>query len=243
MPSFLVFTLHAPLAAFGGVAVGERRPGWDRPGRSAVIGLLAAALGIDRKDDAAQRALDHSLGLALRTDAPGRLLADYHTAQVPPARRGRHYPTRAAELADPPLETILTRREYRTDALHLVALWQTGSPGPTLPALLLALRQPVYTLYVGRKSCPLGLPLGAQLLEAADATEAFALREQAAPAPERALRRLLRAGAGTVTMDAEAATPAHIQRIERRRDRIASRTRWQFALRDEAVLRPERAAP
>lgn len=243
MQRFLVFTLHAPMAAFGGVAVGERRTGWDRPGRSAIMGLLAASMGIDRSEDAAQIGLDRGLGLAVRTDAPGRMLADYHTAQVPPTRRGRNYATRAAELADLPLETILTRREYRTDALHMVALWQNSETAPALDVLADAMHHPVYTLFVGRKSCPLGLPLAPLIVAAEDVMAAFMAREAAASPPERELRRLLGAKPGTITMDFSAADGQDVQRVERRRDQIVSRTRWQFSVRDEAVLRARQPAP
>src|SRR5258708_19730043 len=44
----LVLLLHAPLGAMGGVAVGERRSGFDRPGKSAILGLLAPRLRLDR---------------------------------------------------------------------------------------------------------------------------------------------------------------------------------------------------
>lgn len=227
------------MASFGAVAVGERRPGWDRPGRSALIGLLAGALGADRADEAAQLALDRGYGVAVRTDAPGRLLADYHTAQVPPARRGRRHATRADELDAPDLSTVLTRREYRTDALHLAALWERPGAPHALEALAAALRAPAYVPYLGRKGCPLGLPLAPTVLDAADAEAALAAREAAACGPERELRRLLRAKPGVVALDADAADSARVLRIERRRDRVSSRVRWQFALRDEAVLRPE----
>lgn len=239
MPRYLVFTLHASLAAFGGVAVGERRPGWDRPGRSAVFGLIAGALGLDRSAEADHLALDRGYGMAIRSDAMGRLLADYHTAQVPPARARRpRLPTRAAELAESELETVLTRREYRTDALHLIALWEVAGAPYTLAALASALNQPCYVPYLGRKSCPLSLPLAPQVIEASDVAAAFAARVAAAPAPERQVRHWLRAGAGQVAMDAEAAAPTQVQRIEHRRDRLASRARWQFAVRAEAILRP-----
>lgn len=237
MPRYLGFVLHAPLAAFGGVAVGERRTGWDRPGRSAVIGLIAAALGVDRTDEAAQLALDRGYGLAIRTDAAGRMLADYHTVQVPAARRGRHLPTRAAELAVRPLETMLTRREYRTDALHLVVLWALPAAPHPLEAVAAALRAPAYTLFLGRKSCPLGLPLAPDVFDAEDPVRALVAREDAAREPERWVRRLLRARAGIVSMDADAAGGLDVARLEWRRDRIASRARWQFDLRGEAVLR------
>ncbi len=42
MPAGLAFTLYAPLAGLGDLAVGERRGGFDRPGRSAILGLVAA---------------------------------------------------------------------------------------------------------------------------------------------------------------------------------------------------------
>src|SRR3954452_22752570 len=86
MTDILTFALAAPLAAMGEIAVGERRGSWTRPGRSAVLGLIAACLGIDRDDEEAHAALESGYGLALRLQSLGPLLADYHTAQVPPAR-------------------------------------------------------------------------------------------------------------------------------------------------------------
>src|SRR5215213_3306304 len=77
MPEFLTFTLTAPLAAMGEIAVGERRSSWDRPGRSAVLGLVAACLGIGREDEAAHEALETGYGLALRVQKSGSLLPDY----------------------------------------------------------------------------------------------------------------------------------------------------------------------
>ena len=224
--------------------MGERRPGWDRPGRSAVLGRVAAALGLDRAAEAEHLALEAGLGMAVRTDAAGRVLVDYHTAQVPRAdrRRGR-LPTRAAELAQPELETILTRREYRTDALHLVALWARGPLPAPLAELHAALLAPRYVLYAGRKSCPLGLPLDPRLIEAADAPAALAARAELAEEPEALLYRRLRASPGTVALDPDGLAAADVARLERRRDRLVSRRRWQFAEREEAILRPMAGKP
>src|SRR5262245_9934555 len=80
MPRFLLFTLAAPLASFGTVAVGERRPTWDRPSKSQIIGLVAGALGIERGDEDKQQILAAGLGYAVRVDDPGQLATDYHTA-------------------------------------------------------------------------------------------------------------------------------------------------------------------
>lgn len=249
MPRFLTFALVAPLASFGGVAVGERRSGWDRPARSAVLGLVAACLGLDRGDEAAQAALAEGYGLALFCHAPGRLLADYHTAQMPSAQRGRRFATRAEELAVPPtaLNTVLSRRDYRTGAWHLGALWpRYAGPRWTLEEIAEAMERPRFIPYLGRKSCPLGLPLAPQIAEAADPTEALLTRQVAGPEaglehPEGySLRQVLAdvQSEAIVVLDAADAAPddLRLRRIEMRRDQPRSRRRWQFDLREEAVL-------
>ena len=246
MPRYLTFALVAPLASFGAIAVGERRSGWDRPARSAVLGLVGACLGLDRADDDAQAALADQYGLALLCHAPGRLLADYHTTQVPSAKRGRRFATRTAELAVPDLNTVLSRRDYRTGAWHLGAIWLRREGARwSLDALAAAMKQPVFVPYLGRKSCPLGLPLAPRVAEADDAPAALLARHDDGPEARLADQRGWRfrnaiAGAGgdiVVTLDAaDAADDKRQLRIEMRRDQPRSRRRWQFDLRAEAVL-------
>jgi len=244
MPRFLTFALVAPIASFGAIAVGERRSGFDRPARSAVLGLVGACLGLEREDDAAQAALAGGYWLALLCHAPGRLLADYHTAQVPSAERGKRHPTRAAELDRPShaLNTILSRRDYRTGAWHLGALWpRDEAPRWTLEEIAATMRQPVFTPSLGRKSCPLGLPLQPEIVEAEDA--AIALSARHAEGKEAQWREHFvprsDAAATTLAVDAEAgfADDPRRLRIEHRRDAPRSRRRWQFDLREELILR------
>jgi CRISPR system Cascade subunit CasD len=158
MPSFLTFTLAAPLASFGGIAVGERRASSDRPAKSAILGLVAGALGIEREDNEAHAALAHELFYAVRTEnlkvrSPRRLMTDYHTAQTPPQVRNRRFAMRREEAADKQnLRTILSYREYRSDCSFSVALWPRVSPSRfSLEKLAEALRKPVFVPYVGRK--------------------------------------------------------------------------------------------
>lgn len=241
MPEYLTFALVAPLASFGSIAVGERRSGWDRPGRSAVLGLVGACLGLERDDDAGQAALAEGYGLALLCASPGLLLADYHTAQVPSAGRGRSFATRAAELRAPELNTVLSRRDYRTGAWHLAALWPRNLVSRwSLPELAAAMEQPVFVPYLGRKGCPLGLPLAPNIIEAADAPAALLARHEDGREAEFR-ERLLPPGTVPgciVTLDAGDAPPddPRLRRIETRRDQPRSRRRWQFDLRREAVL-------
>ncbi|MGH8674002.1 MAG: type I-E CRISPR-associated protein Cas5/CasD, partial [Burkholderiales bacterium] len=70
----LVFRLYAPLASWGDVAVGEYRPSHAYPGRSALLGLIAAALGVDRGDEQRHRQLDDELAFAVAVFAEGSLL-------------------------------------------------------------------------------------------------------------------------------------------------------------------------
>ncbi|MGE0260426.1 MAG: type I-E CRISPR-associated protein Cas5/CasD [Alphaproteobacteria bacterium] len=238
MTAFLTFAIAAPIAAMGELAVGERRTTWDRPGRSAVLGLVAACLGLERDDETAHADLEAGFGLALRIARMGPLLTDYHTAQVPPTRRGRRFATRAEELAADDLETILSRRDYRMDALVLVALWRHDNARWQLADIERAMQAPRFTPYFGRKSCPLMLPLAPLPTEAADPIAALAYRAECGPEPER---HLAPSGAAVlITMTAadvrQFGLSDRVRRVEFRRDAIASRRRWQFDLRDEAIL-------
>jgi CRISPR system Cascade subunit CasD len=235
MRDHLVFVLHGPIAAFGGVAVGERRGGEARPARSALLGLLAAALGIERSEAAAHAAMEHGYGIAVRVDASGITFSDYHTAQVPPARRGERHATRRAELDARPLETILSRRDYRTDSLFTVAIWARETAPVTLADLAAALQRPQFCLSVGRKSCPLGLPPGPVVVTAVDALAAMEARS--VPAPEQFVRQQLRAHATMLATDIDGmSVDVPTRWMESRRDSMASRARWQFALRPERLI-------
>jgi CRISPR system Cascade subunit CasD len=247
MPRILTFALVAPIASFGAIAVGERRSGWDRPGRSAILGLIGACLGVERDDDAGQEALAGGYHIAVLCHSPGRLLADYHTTQVPSAKRGRRFATRAEELAAPELNTVLSRRDYRTGAWHLGAVWARDETARwTLDELAKAMSEPMFVPSLGRKSCPLGLPLAPRIENVADPPAALLGRHETGPeallrmADGEALRTALAdpRAATTVAMDAAVVDPndRRLRRTEFRRDQPRSRRRWQFDLRDEAVL-------
>jgi CRISPR system Cascade subunit CasD len=179
MKEYFLFRLYGPMSAWGDIAVGEFRPSYAHPSKSAVLGLLAAALGIRRDEEAVHQAMASSYGFAVRVDAAGSPFRDYHTAQVPPAGSGRRkktFATRKDELAVPKegLGTILSSRDYRCDSLYTVCLWSVGDSSRfSLAQLEAALAKPTFTLYLGRKSCPLALPLQPQVLQASDVREAF----------------------------------------------------------------------
>jgi CRISPR system Cascade subunit CasD len=258
MARFLCFRLHGPLASWGDVAVGERRPTTPHLSRSAALGLVAGALGIRRDDAEAVRALDEAFGFGSRTDSPGELLVDYHTAQGPEekllreeARRAKaarqtwHRPaTRRAELAHrrSELETVLSQRQYRVDAFWTVTLWRrsTGPSAWSLDDLAAALARPRFVPYLGRKSCPLDLPMEPQIVEAGDPVAAMAI---ARFRTEDLLRSVRLGGRGKASVQWEGAWPGLVaEQSSRRRDQILERSRWQFTERTEqqrAWVEPE----
>lgn len=250
MRDYLVFTIAAPMASFGmKYDPGEWRNSANRPSKSGVLGLVAAALGIEREEQAHFDALRDSLGFAVRVDDPGQSAYDYHTSQVPPQRRNRRFATRADELAVPKteLKTILSTREFRVNAFATPALWIGGAEAPlSLAAIAEALRKPRFALYAGRKSHPLMLPCAPEIVPAENVLDAFEAyddakkgidafrktyltRERGYPAPSKRL----------VYCETGDPAAAASERVEQRRDMPESRTKWRFGVRQEAVL-PER---
>jgi CRISPR system Cascade subunit CasD len=172
MAEYLVFQLYGPMAAWGDIAVGEYRPSFAHPSKSAIIGLLAAALGIRRDEEERQKSLSGACAFAVRVDAMGMLLRDYHTAQVPPEKKGVTYHTRYSELSWG-LNTILSSRDYRCDAAYTVAVGLRDGTELTIQRLLDKLRKPEFSLYLGRKSCPLAIPLDPKIVQALDLKQAL----------------------------------------------------------------------
>jgi len=248
MAQALVFTLAAPLASFGAVAVGERRPTWDRPGKSQIIGLLACALGIERADEARQSDLANGLRLAIRVDDPGHLASDYHTTQVPPQRRNRTFATRAEELDVPKheLKTILSRREFRVGSRYTLAVWYDPARADTLELFRSKLEQPEFILFAGRKAFPLMLPTHPQIVALSGGIEAvFSNYDGALSEDMRSMIASItsrRRRTPQIFIDADAVPGSQlVNRIEERRDIPESREKWRFGLRSEALLRQTRA--
>ena len=238
---FLLLTYYAPMGAMGEIAPGERRMAFSRPARSAIMGLLAAALGFER-DDAGHDHLDRGLGYAVRTDIPGRPFTDYHTAQTPQHKRGQTYRTRRDELAAESLNTVLSVREWRTDALYTIALWERPGAVIGVEAIGAALLKPRFVLYAGRKAGPLGLPLAPRLVEAHSLLAAFASdllppeRRQIIDEIAQRVRGPTSPAAGEIAFDLDGDVVPQPKRIEVRRDGIAARARFHFQERTEGVI-------
>jgi CRISPR system Cascade subunit CasD len=123
----------------------------EAPTKSGAIGILCAALGVSRPQAAGEWLSKLSdLRMGVRIDRPGVRWWDYHTVGA-----GMQMRIAEGEGKTKP-GAMLTRREYLCDASFLVAL--RGEPD-LITELETALRNPKWTLYLGRKSCPPSRPL------------------------------------------------------------------------------------
>ncbi|MDO9593234.1 MAG: type I-E CRISPR-associated protein Cas5/CasD, partial [Erysipelotrichaceae bacterium] len=131
------------------------------------------------------------------------------------------------ELAETGLNTILSSRDYRCDAAYTVAIsFSSGTPY-SAQQVASALNRPVFALYLGRKSCPLALPLSPKVVHAETVKEALA---EAMAADE--LSSLIQGESYVVYWESEDGGYEREQVITRR-DMPRSRARWQFTERKE----------
>ena len=163
---YLVFRLYGAMASWGEIAVGEVRHSASYPSKSALLGLIAAALGIKRDNEDGHSSLAAGYQFAIKQQSGGHLLRDYHTIQVPDAVGKFRYRTRRDELVTgrDRLGTNLSIREYYSDSVSLVAVKALADAPFSLEEICAALLRPKFHLYLGRKSFPLSAPLAPQLV-------------------------------------------------------------------------------
>lgn len=242
---YLLFRLYGPLASWGEIAVGATRHTAAYPSKSAIIGLMAAALGIKRSDVENQQRMQQGYAIAIEVHAQGSLLRDYHTTQVPDAVGKVCYRTRRDELllGKERLGTILSSREYRTDALAIVAVKALEHAPYDLATIQIHLNKPRFQLYLGRKSCPLAAPLHPQMIMQNSYFEAFRAYDlQPLLATDREDKYWLKLDRQRhYYWEGEASdfsSELDLSRMQTRtrHDQPLSRARWQFTPRQEHYL-------
>jgi len=137
----LLLRLIGPMQSWGHRSRFDDRDTALEPTRSGVIGLLCAAMGIPREQDLSRF---DSLRMGVRVDAPGRVMTDYHTALdvIKADGSGR--------------DTVQSRRHFLTDARFTAGL--ESNDLELLREIEAKLGDPVWPLYLGRKSFPLTEP-------------------------------------------------------------------------------------
>ncbi|AVK61553.1 type I-E CRISPR-associated protein Cas5/CasD [Lactobacillus sp. CBA3605] len=151
----LTIKLTAPLQSYGNEASFSRRTTTHYPTKSAVIGMVAAALGYRRSD---QRILAlNDLSFAVRIDQAAKILTDYQTVEWKKDTRK------------------ITYRDYLQDAVFMVALG--SQQNQLIDEIQDALRHPHFQLFLGRRS---NAPAGVLQLQVFTETTPLAVLEQVA---------------------------------------------------------------
>lgn len=135
----LLLRLSAPLQSWGSESVYDNRETDYIPTKSGVIGMLAAALGIERGEPKPLEELAN-LKFGVRVDRQGTRLDDFQI-------------TRMGEK----LNANLSHKVYLSDAIFLAGL--SSEDAGFLKKLEEALRYPKFAVFLGRRSCPPTLPL------------------------------------------------------------------------------------
>lgn len=150
----LALYLCAPLQSWGSASQFGERATFDAPTRSGILGLLAAACGIDKNDEAADRAWlarAADLSLAVFAFARGNRMTDFHTVG---ARYDKDDPWQKRMIpvtADAkPRGTDLTRRDYLADSTFGAVL---SGDDAFVDEIAEHLANPVWGVWLGRKSC------------------------------------------------------------------------------------------
>lgn len=163
MPTLAIY-LDAPMQSWGASSKFQFRETGAFPTKSALVGILAAACGINKHapDEAKKLAPLTALKLTVvkieKIDIPTSRLTDFHTVgggydKKASLREKMSIPKKASGA---PFGTVITRRSYLTDAAF-VALFEGDAT--TLEKLQTALLDPVWGVWFGRKTCLPATPL------------------------------------------------------------------------------------
>ena len=143
MPTLLL-RLVGPMQSWGTTSRFDQRDTGKEPSKSGVVGLVAAALGIDRDNWLDLEPLTR-LSMGVRHDRPGVLKRDYQTAGC--ASKDTIIKADGKQAKD---GGVVSERFYLADATFLVGL-ESGDRS-LLAKIEEALRNPAWSLALGRKS-------------------------------------------------------------------------------------------
>ena len=144
--SILILRLEGPLQSWGEYSLFFQEGDTAKmPTRSGIVGLLACALGIPKEDPEKIAALSDALVIGVRADRPGRVRIDFQTVHAHRLQTGKHG-TRSPEKS-----ILVSHKRYLEDAAFTVVL--SSEKAGLIEALRNALLHPVWSIFLGRKSC------------------------------------------------------------------------------------------
>lgn len=196
--AYLALYLEAPLQSWGYQSKFDRRTTLSHPTRSGIVGMVCAAMGIDRADSAALAEFAEVEITVYSFGQHGRLV-DFHTVGGGWDKRDSSQKRNVVPTADGKTgNTVITRREYLEDARFGVVLCGIRSQ---LEKIAAALRNPQWGVWLGRKACIPTAPVMQGVFETeADALEHLKQCAGGQGAPLRICRETASFDVGTDTL-------------------------------------------
>jgi len=143
---YLVLRLSGPLMSFGEGDYWDIRSTGIFPTKSAITGLLAACFGWSRNDTEEIRELSEGISVSVRQDNRFSLLRDYHTILNTLKADGK-----------PNENAVQSYRSYLMEAEFSVLV--SAKSGALYVSIRSALMDPVWPIFLGRKSCAPSVPV------------------------------------------------------------------------------------
>lgn len=148
MARVLAMYLDGPLQSWGYQSHFGRRTTLSHPTRSGILGMICAAMGIDRADVLGLRRLD-PLRLTILCFSEVNQLVDFHT--IGGGYDKKTQPQNISRTAEGKVGTTLpTYRFYLQDMKFGVLV---GGEEPLLSEIAAALQNPRWGIWLGRKAC------------------------------------------------------------------------------------------
>lgn len=219
MSGVLLIPCVGPMQSWGTRSRFQERDTEREPTKSGIIGMLCAALGRDRAEPVEDLA---ALRMGVRADREGKLSRDFQTAQ------------NVAVASGGSPQDLLSNRHFLADAVFLVGL---EGKVELLHRLHEALKEPVWPIFLGRKSyvptTPLYLAKGlVQGLSLRDSLMKCSLLISTMEVERRLKGAEKGRGDSSVRMVLESVDPTH----ERRHDQPVSFALGRRQFRDRFVI-------
>jgi CRISPR system Cascade subunit CasD len=173
MPNLFTMRLAAPIASLSGPRVDTVGDSLPIPTRSMITGIIGAALGISYDRPQMLQQLQDAMRLAVVVHRAGTVIRDYQTVRMAlPHMTGPMWWNDGKQLGvmkregGEPERTITGERPLTCDydATVIVELLDGAPFG--VAQLLNALRNPIFPLCIGQRSCIPSMPIAGKPLEA-----------------------------------------------------------------------------
>ena len=191
----LALLLDAPLQSWGYQSKFDRRTSFSSPTRSGILGMLCAAMGVDRADSETLAEFAN-LEVTVYTLQNNGRLTDFHT--VGGGWNKKTHKRNIVPKADGGIgNTVVTRREYLQSSTFGAVL---RGPRNQLEPIGEALQNPRWGIWLGRKSCIPASPVMQGLFDTEEAALQHLCQQAGTPNASRVCREAASFEDGTDTL-------------------------------------------